>query len=316
MDGIRKGDLPPRRERGAIKDFFGADLRRTKAREQEIRSIFEHLNSHLSEHGLKTGNFQLLVASSDSPMHGSRSEDYTPFFDIGLVSDSVFSLEDSLRDALVARAYFRSIVANPVGRIIREDFQEIGDAVGTFLSKCIDSKKIPWKIPRKDSPLTQMAWSAYGLSSGITATDQTRPDKARRMLASLAKDFPDPEHARAKPPTHDWWFVPDEKDPALLRIPVPQQDQSTYAALVFCALGEKLNADWKSNELKIGHWKPQWEEGMAHFLATRVMGLPYPMQKNLPLSPEALKAYGSLVGKNTLEIITRFKRGASLHEFF
>jgi hypothetical protein len=89
-----------------------------------------------------------------------------------------------------------------------------------------------------------------------------------------------------------------------------------YGALLFCALGERLQREWKSHAMKGGRWKPQWEEAAAHVLAVRVLKLPPALEQDLAVSQDARTCLRSIRPRAALPMITRLKRGASLHEFF
>lgn len=296
----------PDRNQQNYKDFFCADMRRTKAREKEIRSILKNLHAPLEKVGLRTGYFQLLVSAEKTSPSKTSHEQYIPFFDVGILPEAVFNLPDNLRDAFAARVYFRSIVANPLGRIIREEFTEIGDTVGAFF-EAAKSNVIPWSIPRYNSAIIDQIIYEHGPRFLISLPEHTEPKRARALLREMYADI------RAQKDEH--YFITDINDQKEEK-QVPESDRITYGALLFCALGERLQRDWKSNELKFGYWKPQWEQGAAHFLAVKVLGLPSTLQGDLPLDDAARASAVSLKGRAVLPMITKFKRGAQLQEFF
>jgi|GEM_PF-5849154 len=304
-----KHDLPAPRENVGTRDFFGADLRRTKARGSEIRAIFENLQTPLEKFGLRTGYFQLLVSSAKTFEGKAHGDQYIPFFDVGIVPEAVFNLPDELRDAFVARTYFRSIVANPIGRIIREEFTEIGDTVGAFFERATNAKQgaVRWNIPRADSPIIDHIIYKEGPKFLISLPEHTEPKRARAMLRQMYQDI--------RGQKNESYFVADTGDPHVV-VPIPQEDRVTYGALLFCALGERLQKDWKSNETKFGYWKPQWEEAAAHFLAVKMLDLSAAFQRDLGIDENARASVLSLKGRAVLPMITKFKRGARLEEFF
>ncbi len=282
---------------GGETDFFGADLKRTKVFDKEILSIFNHLDEPLKKFGLRTGYFQLLVSSKEMLRSATYKEEYISFFDIGVLPDAVFNLPDKLRDAYAARAYFRSIVANPIGRIIREEYTEIGDTVVAFLERVKQGGRITWNIPRFNSQDIDRIIKKEGPKFLISLPENTEPKRARSMLRRMYEDFR------------------DQHDPDVM-MHIPEGDRVTYGALLFCALGERLQRDWKLNAIKLGYWKPQWETAAAHFLAVNILGLPAILQRDFPIDQEAKTAILSFKDSSALSIATRFKRGGRLHEFF
>ncbi len=303
-------DLNPAREQKGAFPLFEADLECTRTREGEIAQLRGRLDHQLALHALKLGNFNFLV--------GKRNSHYLPFFDIGILPDSAFKQDSSVQDVTGANLYFASLVGNPIGRIVREEFPNIGDAVSGFVDQ-VKEEGVPWMIPRHDSPIVRILWDRYSLEAGIFSSETTTIDRAKEMLRLFFKTLHNPEESvgRKGHKQEEWWFVPEpEKD----SIAVPLKDRLIYGALLFCALGERLHRDWKSNEVKFGYTKPHWEAALKTFLASTVTGA-HPehiggSRADQEGARTALEGLQLRYGISITPIIQRLQAGADVKEFF
>ena len=201
--------------------------------EGEIAELEDYFDSEFGPHGLKSPYYRILPGENmDQPV------EYKPFFDYILLSEDYFDLENEEKRVVAAYEYVKGLL-NPISYEFKKENPEFVEQLDSFFEKWRDGD-IGWEVPHDgsgDSDIdekVQKMWQTFRVteSEGSISEDQISITNGARMLENA------------------WGFIqnsPDSRIDSLVPNDVSEEDRQMYLTMLVCALGEKLEKDFRSN---------------------------------------------------------------------